>query len=251
MGLFSLLWACAVAAGAGEEPLLVAFPPPPPLWGKRGVGGREGNFGKVAEEGERSRFCRGEGVGGEARAFLGVPRGSARLVSLPRGPWGRRGKVVFFCWGFFCSFLSVSGVGRPRTGRTGGGRSGLAAPGLRPAGRGGGAAGGERGWRKENALFLPVLCPLRYSDRLSLLVEALFSGPVPRVPLFLRGLELPGWGDAFFHGACSCSQGDYPARLSEVRRNPCFKIVIIPRVVITSSTSTDLERRDRKIVGRK
>lgn len=28
MGLFSLLWACAVAAGAGEEPLLVAFPPP-------------------------------------------------------------------------------------------------------------------------------------------------------------------------------------------------------------------------------
>lgn len=191
------------------------------------------------------------GWGGEARAFLGVPRGSARLVSLPRGPWGRRGKVVFFCWGFFCSFLSVSGVGRPRTGRTGGGRSGLAAPGLRPAGRGGGAAGGERGWRKENALFLPVLCPLRYSDRLSLLVEALFSGPVPRVPLFLRGLELPGWGDAFFHGACSCSQGDYPARLSEVRRNPCFKIVIIPRVVITSSTSTDLERRDRKIVGRK
>lgn len=137
-----------VRSPPGQVRSRFSSPSPPPLWGKRGVGGREGNFGKVAEEGERSRFCRGEGVGGEARAFLGVPRGSARLVSLPRGPWGRRGKVVFFCWGFFCSFLSVSGVGRPRTGRTGGGRSGLAAPGLRPGGAGvlpaGSGAGGKK-----------------------------------------------------------------------------------------------------------
>lgn len=149
MGLFSLLWACAVAAGAGEEPLLVAFPPPPPHFGEsEGSGAGRGTLGRWRRRGSGPGSAAVRGWGGEARAFLGVPRGSARLVSLPRGPWGRRGKVVFFCWGFFCSFLSVSGVGRPRTGRTGGGRSGLAAPGLRPGGAGvlpaGSGAGGKK-----------------------------------------------------------------------------------------------------------
>lgn len=65
-----------VRSPPGQVRSRFSSPSPPPLWGKRGVGGREGNFGKVAEEGERSRFCRGEGVGGGGP---GVPGGSAGL----------------------------------------------------------------------------------------------------------------------------------------------------------------------------
>lgn len=126
------------------------------------------------------------------------------------------------------------GAGAERDGRAGGPGGRCAAL---PAVADSGKPRYGRGRRVASALFLPVPGPLRDSSGVSRpKYGLLFAGGCFVLFPLAPGTALPPlelMRGTFLGSACSCSQGNYPAPLSEAQRNPCFKIMIILSVIVT------------------